>query len=167
MKKKLITFLIIVLSLTSVIPLTLGISDSEKLNTVVCGEGDYNLVVDVEADRHVSPHTYGEGVKAAFKVWVTNNGKNDSSECNVYCSITRIFEVGQKPIEVYNTEWVEESHAPRTGRGTTVTYNCPIYDGKLFAVYKIQSTIESNDSNLDDNTDSFIFFVIWVGWLDW
>lgn len=167
MRKKLLLFLVVGLVLTSVIPLTPGLSDSKKLNIVVYGEGDYNLVVDVEADRHVSPHTYGEGVKAAFKVWVTNNGKDDSSECKVNCSITRIFEVGQKPLVVHNAEWTEESHAPRTGRGTTVTFNCPIYDGKLFAVYKIQATIDSDDNNLDDNTDSFIFFVLWVGWLDW
>lgn len=166
MQKKLMMFLMVGLLLTSVIPLTLGVSESKKLSTAVCGEGDYNLLVDVEADRHVSPHSYGEGVDAAFLVWVLNNGQNDSSECNVNCSITRLFVVGQKSEVVFHTEWTEKPQEPRTGHGTTVTFGCPI-PGKLFAVYKIQATIDSNDNNLDDNTDSFIFFVVWVGWLDW
>lgn len=170
MRKIFVPFFILGLVITNGIPLTIGVPQSNTQQTNHSGEGDYNLNVDIDADRHVSPHSYGEGVKASFIVWVHSNGQNESPLCNVTCTITQLFVVGffnleREPEEMEYREWIEDPMDPQSGHGTTVTFGCPIHEG-LFAIYKIQARINAKDSNSEDNSDSFLFFVTWVGWWD-
>jgi hypothetical protein len=170
MRKIPILIFILGLVLTNGIPLTIGIPlrNTQQVNS--SGEESYNLNVDIDADRHVSPHSYGEGVEASFIIWVRNEGQNESNVCNVTCSITRLFVAGffnfdRELKEMQHIEWTEKPFGPRAGHGTIVSFGCPITNG-FFAIYKIQARIDAKDSNSGDNSDSFLFFVVWVGWWD-
>lgn len=159
MKKKLIMVLIIGLLIVSVIPSTIGTSASKKLSTAVCGNGNYNLVVTVKADKKMLHRIYYENVNAIFDVNVSNEGPNISDVCHVKCTITKIL--GLNSGEVHHGEWVVGPLEPKSGYVNPVNYYCFKY-GWFFGVYKIQATIDVNDNNLDDNTGSFIFIVILV-----
>jgi hypothetical protein len=170
MRNKVTIFLLTGLLMISVHHLTIDISTGEKLDTGTGGDGNYNLKLTIQPDRIVAPHIYGEGVNAHFIVWVRNEGPDASDECTVTCTITKLFQVGQKPEIVRSIEWTERPHTPKTGQGTDIKYECPIHSPKpfplqLFAIYKIQATIDINDNNSDDNTDTFLFIVIWTGWI--
>jgi hypothetical protein len=160
MRTKVGSIVLIGVLMTSVFPSVIGMSENKKPNGAVSEEGDYNLVVKAEADRNMFPRFYAEGVRAAFLVWVRNEGPDDSVQCNVTCSITRLFVVGQDPEVVQNLEWIEDPQTPRSGHGTTITFGCPI-PHKLFAVYRIDASTDVHDNNVNDNTASFVFFVIW------
>jgi hypothetical protein len=170
MKKIFILIFILGLVLINGIPSNNGVCqrNTQQINSLA--EGEYNLAVEVEADRHVSPHSYGEGVTATFLVTIWNTGQNESNTCNVTCNIIRLCTIGlnnfdREPQEMQQTEWTENSMSPRTGHGKTVSFGCPIQNG-IFAIYKIQAQIDAKDSNPEDNTDTFLFFVVWVGWWD-
>ncbi|HIG98980.1 MAG TPA: hypothetical protein HA258_00205 [Thermoplasmata archaeon] len=170
MRKLLILFFILGLVFSNGIPLTIGstLRDSQQVSSR--GEESFNLNLDIDADRHVSPHSYGEGVKASFLVTIWNTGQNESTTCNVTCSIIRLCTIGffnfdREPEEMQQIEWTENSMDPRTGHSKTISFGCPIQNG-IFAIYKIHARIDTKDSNSEDNSDSFIFFVVWVGWVD-
>ncbi len=164
MSKKLILIFLLGLMLTNGIPLTMGIPQTNK-QQMSMGDGEFNLALDIDANRHVSPHSYGEGVDASFLVTIWNTGQDESTECNVTVIITRLFINGSDPEEMQRTEWTEPSMDQSSGHGTNVRFGCPIRNG-LFALYKIQARIDTKDSNPEDNTDTFLFFVVWVGWWD-
>jgi len=170
MRKLLIVIFILGLVFSNGIPLTIGstLRDSQQVSS--SGEESFNLNIDIDAERHVSPHSYGEGVSASFLVTIWNTGQNESNTCNVTCSIIRLCTIGffnfdREPEEMQQIEWTENSMDPRTGHSKTISFGSPIQNG-IFAIYKIHARIDTKDSNSEDNSDSFIFFVVWVGWVD-
>ncbi len=164
MRKKLIVIFLLGLMLTNGIPLTMG-TPQRNISQMNTGEAEFNLALDIDANRHVSPHSYGEGVDASFLVTIRNTGQDESTECNVTVIITRLFINCSDPEEMQRTEWTEQPMDQNSGHGTNVGFGCPIRNG-LFAIYKIQARIDTKDSNPEDNTDTFLFFVVWVGWWD-
>lgn len=170
MRKILILIFILGLVLTNGIPFATGIPQRNTQRGNSSREDTYNLKIDIDADRHVSPHSYGEGVEASFLITIWNTGQNESNTCNVTCSIIRLFTIGflnfnREPQEMQQTEWTENSMEPRTGHSKTISFGCPIQNG-IFAIYKIHARIDAKDLDTDDNSDLFIFFVVWVGWWD-
>jgi hypothetical protein len=149
MKKKLIMFLIIGLLLTSALPLTIGAPEK-----TVCGNGDYNLVVSIEADRRVFRRIYTEGVTAQFIVWVHNKGPDVSDAITVNGSITRI--IGRNSGDSIPFSWVIEPLNIGCGLGKLASSWCN-NDGAFFGVFRVRATVDKHDNNLDDNTASFIF----------
>jgi hypothetical protein len=149
MKKKFTMVLLIWLLLTCTLPLTIGAPEK-----TVCGNGDYNLVVKIDADRRVSPRIYTEGVTAQFIVWVHNEGPNVSDAITLNGSITRIL--GRNSGESIPFSWVIEPLNVGCGLGKLASSWCN-NNGAFFGVFRVRATVDHLDNNLDDNTASFIF----------
>jgi hypothetical protein len=154
MKKKLIMFLFIGLLLTSTLPLTIGAPEK-----TVCGNGDYNLVVKIDADRRVAPRIYTEGVTAQFIVWVHNEGPNTSDSITVNGSITRI--IGRNSGESIPFSWDITPLNNRCGLGKLASSWCN-NNGAFFGVFRVRASIDNLDNNRDDNTASFIFISLTI-----
>jgi hypothetical protein len=171
MRNKVQILLVTGLLMISVNQLTIDILECQDVDTGIGGDGNYDLKLIIQSDRHVAPHIYSEGVNAHFIVWIINQGPDVSEECNVTCTITKLFQVGQKPELVHNIEWTEQSLTFQSGHGTDIKFDCPIITpepnllGQLFAIFKIQATIDINDNNPEDNTDTLRFIVVWTGWI--
>ena len=151
------------LLIATVLPATATVDDEENLGRedksdyVVCGSENFNLVVTVTADRKIFPRIYSEDVWATFDVLVWNEGPDISDEVNVECTVTKILV--QNPGGIQHEEWDVGPHQPRSGLRHPVRYHCYNH-GMFFGVYKVQATIDIDDNDPDDNTDSFIFIII-------
>jgi hypothetical protein len=159
MKKRLILGLIIGLLMISTIPFAIGTSEIEKQNTAICEFGDYNLYIKIYADRRISPRIYSEGVFALFRVDVWNDGPDDSEECILNCSITRIIGGNSEGIR-YEDETIIQSHEADSALGHMITHFCNNYGFIHFGAYRIQAGIDCDDNKLSDNSASFIFVVL-------
>ena len=159
MNKKLIFILIIGLLMTGTISSIVGASESKKQSVIICGNGDYNLAISISSDRLIFPRVYAEGTTAMFLVKVTNEGPNTSEAVTVNGTITRI--IGKNHGESIPFSWVVDPLKSGIGLGKLTSSWCN-NQGAFFGVFKIQATININDSNLNDNTASFLFISLTI-----
>jgi hypothetical protein len=157
MRKKLVMVLIIMLVITSITPLALGTFVNKKQNTTARNDGNYNLIVSIKADRRVFPRIYSEGITANFIVKVKNEGPNMSDAIFVNGNITRI--IGRKSGQTIPFSLAVEPLEKGISIEKLASFVCSNPEA-YFGVFIIQATLDVNDNNLDDNTASFIFFVV-------
>ena len=146
-----------ILSSLCLLALVIGTTEGQETNAGYnpTRAGDYNMTVVLKPGRIVFPHFYsGDGATVGFKVDISNKGPGDAPSCHASFKVTKIL--GRHPGLMWQQNWTTDPLGPYQGIIYPVVYL--EYIQGHFGVFKAEASINIDDNNPTDNTDSFTFY---------